>query len=79
MVTGHVKWFSDTKGYGFLNKDGDDQDIFVHYSVISQEGFKSLHEGQAVSFEIKQGPKGLFAANVQRQEGEPQLAAELAA
>lgn len=64
---GTVKWFSDTKGYGFVvTDDQPERDIFVHYSVITEEGFKSLHEGQPVSFELKEGPKGLYAANVQK-------------
>ncbi len=68
MMSGRVKWFSDTKGYGFVVTDEDpDTDIFVHYSVIEQDGFKSLHEGQAVVFEIMNGPKGLYAANVSKQ------------
>ncbi len=68
MNSGRVKWFSDTKGYGFLNTDEDpDTDIFVHYSVIGQDGFKSLHEGQAVVFDLVEGPKGLYAANVMKK------------
>ena len=62
-VTGHVKWFNDTKGFGFLERE-DGDDVFVHYSVIQNEGFKSLKEGQAVTFEITDGPKGLQAQNV---------------
>ncbi|MFT7625353.1 MAG: CspA family cold shock protein [Myxococcota bacterium] len=66
-MIGRVKWFSDTKGYGFINKmEEPDHDIFVHYSVIEHEGFKSLHEGQVVEFEIVQGPKGMYAANVHK-------------
>lgn len=67
MLSGRVKWFSDSKGYGFLVSDDEpEKDVFVHYSVITQEGFKSLHEGQPVAFEVKQGPKGLYAATVQK-------------
>ena len=63
MVTGKVKWFNAEKGYGFLTTDSG-EDVFVHYSAIQSEGFKSLDEGQAVSFEIKEGNRGPQAANV---------------
>lgn len=63
MVTGKVKWFNAEKGYGFLTTDSG-EDVFVHYSSIQSEGFKSLDEGQAVSFEIKEGSRGPQAANV---------------
>jgi len=62
-VTGTVKWFNATKGYGFLAREGG-PDVFVHFSAIQTEGFKTLNEGQQVEFEIEQGPKGLQAANV---------------
>lgn len=65
MATGKVKWFNDAKGYGFIEQDGGD-DVFVHFSSITMDGFKTLAEGQAVEFEIKNGAKGLHAANVQR-------------
>ncbi len=62
-VTGTVKWFNDAKGYGFIaREDGDD--VFVHYSAISGSGFRSLSEGQAVEFDVVDGPKGKQAANV---------------
>ncbi len=62
-VTGTVKWFNDAKGYGFIaREDGDD--VFVHYSAISGSGFRSLNEGQAVEFDVVDGPKGKQAANV---------------
>ncbi len=63
MPTGTVKWFNAEKGYGFIQHDGG-TDVFVHYSAISGEGYKSLEEGQAVQFEITDGPKGAAAADV---------------
>ena len=63
MAQGTVKWFNGQKGYGFITKD-DGQDVFVNYTAISGQGFRSLEEGQRVEFEITQGPKGLQAANV---------------
>ncbi len=63
MENGKVKWFSNQKGYGFIQKD-DGNDIFVHFSAIQSDGFKTLAQGQEVAFEINEGPKGLQAANV---------------
>ncbi len=63
MATGKVKWFNDSKGFGFIEAD-DGTDVFVHYSDIQSEGFKSLAEGDAVSFEVVQGDKGPRASNV---------------
>lgn len=63
MATGTVKWFSDQKGYGFITGD-DGQDVFCHFSAIQAEGFKTLRDGQKVSFEVEKGDKGLRAANV---------------
>ncbi len=65
MAQGTVKWFNDSKGFGFITRD-DGTDIFVHHSSIKGEGFKSLSEGDKVSFDTEKGPKGLNAINVQR-------------
>jgi CspA family cold shock protein len=65
MANGKVKWFSDPKGYGFIAREGE-PDVFVHYSAIEQDGFRSLAQGQAVEFDLVEGPKGLFASNVKR-------------
>jgi len=60
-----VKWFNDAKGYGFITQDGG-EDVFVHYSAIQAQGFKTLSEGDLVEFEVTRGPKGLQAANVRK-------------
>jgi CspA family cold shock protein len=65
MAEGTVKWFNDSKGYGFISQDGD-KDVFVHHQSIQAEGFRSLHEGDRVQFEVVQGPKGPQAANVRK-------------
>ncbi len=63
MATGTVKWFNDSKGFGFIEQP-DGPDVFVHYSAIQGDGFRSLSEGQSVEFEVTDGPKGLSAENV---------------
>ncbi|ADE69730.1 MULTISPECIES: cold-shock protein [Priestia] len=65
MEQGKVKWFNAEKGFGFIEREGGD-DVFVHFSAIQSEGFKSLDEGQAVTFDVEQGQRGPQAANVQK-------------
>ncbi len=64
MLTGHVKWFNDKKGYGFITRDDGQGDVFVHYTAIKGEGYRTLSEGDAVEFEIKETEKGPQAVNV---------------
>ncbi|MEW5755385.1 MAG: cold-shock protein [Pseudomonadota bacterium] len=63
-LTGTVKWFNAEKGFGFITQDNGGEDVFVHFRAIASDGYKTLNEGQSVSFEIERGPKGLQAANV---------------
>jgi CspA family cold shock protein len=63
MARGRVKWFNEKKGFGFISRD-DGNDVFVHFSAIKRDGFKSLYEGDEVEFEVSQGPKGLQATDV---------------
>ena len=64
MATGTVKWFNDAKGYGFITPDDGGEDLFAHFSAIQMNGFRTLAEGETVSFSVTRGPKGLQAANV---------------
>ena len=64
MAIGTVKWFNDAKGYGFITPDDGSEDLFAHFSAIQMNGFKTLKEGQKVSFEVTQGPKGKQASNI---------------
>jgi CspA family cold shock protein len=66
LAIGKVKWFDHKKGYGFISAENADGDVFVHYSSINGDGFRSLSEGDNVQFELSQGPKGLLAQNVVR-------------
>ena len=66
MAEGTIKWFNDSKGFGFIEQDGG-EDVFVHFSAIQGEGFKTLSDGDKVTFDIVEGPKGLQAANVVKE------------
>lgn len=72
MSVGTVKWFNDAKGYGFITHE-DGRDVFVHYSSIEGDGFRSLNQGQEVEYEFEEGPKGLHASAVRKRGGEGEL------
>lgn len=64
MQTGTVKWFNNAKGFGFIEPQGGNEDVFVHFSAIKSDGYRTLSQGQTVTFEVEKGPKGLQALNV---------------
>ncbi len=66
MAQGKVKWFNESKGFGFIQPNDSDKDVFVHFSAIQDNGFKTLREGEEVTFDVTQGPKGLQAVNVRK-------------
>lgn len=70
MATGTVKWFNSAKGYGFISADGTGDDVFVHFSSIVMDGYKSLKAGQPVHFDINEGPKGLHATNIRANQSD---------
>ncbi|MFB9133775.1 cold shock domain-containing protein CspD [Vibrio sp. AK197] len=71
MATGTVKWFNNAKGFGFICPEGEDSDVFAHYSTIQMEGYRTLKAGQQVTFEVEEGPKGYHASEVVPVEGQP--------
>lgn len=75
MASGKVKWFNNAKGYGFINEEGKTEDLFAHYSAIQMDGYKTLKAGQAVTFDIIQGPKGLHAVNISNAAATPETRA----
>ncbi len=70
MAIGKVKWFNNAKGYGFVLPDSGDEDLFIHYSAIQMDGYKTLKAGQEIQFDVVEGPKGLHAVNIQDVEGQ---------
>ena len=75
MLSGKVKWFNNAKGYGFILAEGRDEDLFAHYSAIQMDGYRTLKAGQAVMFDILQGPKGLHATNIKALQSTVDVAA----
>ena len=69
MASGKVKWFNNAKGYGFINEDGKDEDLFAHYSAIQMDGFRTLKQGAKVRYDLVAGPKGMLAQNIQQVDG----------
>ncbi|MBF7731487.1 cold shock domain-containing protein CspD [Pseudomonas sp. N040] len=78
MLSGKVKWFNNAKGFGFIVADGQNEDLFAHFSAIQMSGYKTLKAGQSVYFDIVQGPKGLHAVNICAEEPVQQSAEALA-
>ncbi len=68
MANGKVKWFNNSKGFGFIVPDGQETDVFAHYSTIEMDGYRTLKAGQEVQFELTEGPKGLHATNIKLPE-----------
>jgi CspA family cold shock protein len=77
MTTGTVKWFSNTKGYGFISPEDGGEDVFAHFSAITMDGYKTLKGGQKVEFEIQKGDKGLFASNIRPSQEKAEMAQKL--
>lgn len=71
MATGTVKWFNNAKGFGFICPEGEDSDVFAHYSTIQMDGYRTLKAGQQVNFEVEEGPKGYHARSVVPVEIQP--------
>ncbi|EEX91859.1 cold shock-like protein CspD [Vibrio orientalis CIP 102891 = ATCC 33934] len=71
MATGTVKWFNNAKGFGFICSEGEDGDVFAHYSTIKMDGYRTLKAGQQVNFEVEEGPKGYHASVVTPVEAQP--------
>jgi CspA family cold shock protein len=72
MAVGKVKWFNNAKGFGFIVPEDGGEDIFAHYSTIKMDGYRSLNAGQAVTYDVQQGPKGLHAENIDLADSEPE-------
>lgn len=79
MSNGTVKWFNDAKGFGFIEPEGGGADVFAHFSAVQMEGFRSLRQGERVSYEVVQGPKGSLAQHIRPLAGDPGAAQDEAA